>query len=175
VFWGNAAAASRRHGARAERRSPTWRGLRERGDAPDRRSALRNLGRRGARVSAPEKRGAKLYQAALKIGMIAIPNRDGTGRLRAQRGDWEAGRRALDCGEFSPLLSGDLSPPEAGPATKPNARLTAGASRERARSSGRSGSLDGDKSPRESGDESPHSKTRWRAVASGHRSHTIAA
>jgi hypothetical protein len=99
--------------------------------------------------------------------MIAIPNRDGTGRLRAQRGDWEAGRRALDCGEFSPLWAGDLSPSECGPATKPNARLTAGASRERAHSSRHPGSLDGDKSPRESGDQSPHSKTRLRATASG--------
>ena len=84
-----------------------------------------------------------LFPAALKIGIITIPNRDGTGRLRAQRGEREADRRALEYGEFSPLLAGDLSPSEDGPATKPHARPTAGASRERARSSGRPGSLDG--------------------------------
>jgi hypothetical protein len=81
--------------------------------------------------------------------------------------EWDERRRALECGEFSPLCAGDLSPSEAGTATKPHPRPTAGASRKRAHSSGHSRPLDGDKSPRESADQSPHSKTRLRAAWNG--------
>ena len=73
----------------------------------------------------------------------------------------------MECVDSSPLCAGDLSPLEVVTATKPHARLTTGASRERAHSSRHPGSLDGDKSPRESGDQSPHSKTRLRATGSG--------
>jgi hypothetical protein len=92
--------------------------------------------------------------------MITISNRDWTDRLHARRDDQEAAWRALECGEFSPLWAGDLSPSEAGTATKLHARLAAGASRGHAHSSPHARSFDGDKSPRKSGDESPHSKTR---------------
>ena len=73
-------------------------------------------------------------------------------------------RRVMECGEFSPLFAGDLSPSRCRCADfglgtprwrKPRLSSFFAAVRD----------FDGDESPAESGDKSPHSKARLRQAA----------
>ena len=73
---------------------------------------------------------------------------------------------AVECGDLSPLLAGDLSPSKIGDAVL---RGGISGSRQRfgAREFERSLRSDGDKSPGESGDKSPHSARRIKRHSRG--------
>ena len=88
---------------------------------------------------------------SFRVTLRSTSLRPGTAALRR--------RPALECGDSSPLLAGDLSPSKIR-RVRPRMRLRAGASRERPIPPAPLPQSDGDQSPRKSGDQSPHSKRR---------------